>query len=456
MWEVVPSLVPVLPMCFPRSTWGREAREPTMPKLTKRSVDAIKPAAADLFLWDDELPGFGLRVWPSGRKVYVAQYRLGGRGSRTRRLTIGTHGVLTPEQAREEARQALAAVARGEDPSAATLEAAEALSAVVPYYLAHVEAKRKPTTATEYRRIFAEYVQPKLGARRLDEITTGDLARLHEAMRKTPVQANRVLARLSSLFTWAATSGFLPKAHPNPTTGVSRYREEGKERYLTAAESLRLGEALTLAATKGLPAAPGRSKPRKTGKTAKHANKRWNTVHPADPIAVSALRFLYLTGTRKSESLRLSWREVDLERGCLRLGDSKTGAKVVQLGGPAVQLLAELPRVEGSPWVFPGANPSKPLATVRRVWEAVRHAAKLGDVRLHDLRHSFASAAASGGASLLVIGALLGHKRPETTKRYAHLTDDLVRATANRVATDLAVAAERPAGGPRALPLRRA
>lgn len=414
-----------------------------MPKLTKRTVDATKPAAADLFLWDDELPGFGLRVWPSGRKVYVAQYRLGGRGSRTRRLTIGAHGVLTPEQAREQARQALAAVARGEDPSVRTSTDSEALSAVVVRYLAHVEAKRKPATATEYRRIFAAYVEPKLGARRMDEITKGDVARLHEAMRKTPVQANRVLARVSSLFTWAAASGYLPESHRNPSRGVSRYREQGKERYLTAAENLRLGEALTMAATKGLPAAPGRSKPRKTGKTAKHANKRWDAVHPADPIAVAALRFLYLTGTRKMEALRLSWREVDLERGCLRLGDSKTGKKVVQLGAPAVQLLAELPRVEGSPWVFPGANPAKPLASVRRVWEAVRHAAKLGDVRLHDLRHSFASAAASGGASLLVIGALLGHKRPETTKRYAHLTDDLVKATANRVASDLAAASTR-------------
>jgi integrase len=178
-------------------------------------------------------------------------------------------------------------------------------------------------------------------------------------------------------------------------------------------------------------------------------------VEAENPIALAAIRLLVLTGCRKSEILTLQWDHVDFERSCLRLPDSKTGAKVVQLGAPALAVLAKFPRVEN--YVLPGAAAGKHLVGLPRVWERLRKRAKLTDVRLHDLRHSFASVGAASGDSLLVIGKLLGHRDPKTTSRYAHLADDPLKAAADRISTNIALAMTRsPKGGGKVLQMRRA
>jgi integrase len=271
------------------------------------------------------------------------------------------------------------------------------------------------------------------------------VAKLHRALGKHNglYLANRVIALVAAFFTYAERQGVRPK-HTNPSADVEPFRESSRERFLTLEEIGQLGEALTRAERKGLAPAPRYRRPRKTGKTAKHRPKSVDKSRPADPFAVAAIRFLLLTGWREQEALTLRWDALDLKRGFATLADTKTGKSQRPLGAPAVLLLDELPRVEGSAYVFPGRKPERPLAEIRRTWCAARHAAGLDDVRLHDLRHSFASVSASAGGSLLVIGKLLGHRESATTQKYAHLLDSPVKALADVAAGTIAGHLLRP------------
>ena len=419
------------------------AQEGVRTHLTKRSVEALRPdPAGDYFAWDDELAGFGCRVYPTGRKVYVLKYRLGGRGGKQRRRSLGKHGVVTPEGARRDAKALRGVVAQREDPHAEKDRArtvTRVSEAAENYLRQQVDAKLKPRTGGEYRRLFKRHILPAIGKMPLADVTPIEVGRLHHKLREAPVQANRVLTRLSGFFAWCLDRGLIERSAPNPCARVSHYREDRQARFLTEAEALRLGVALTKAATEGLPQPEKRSRPVATGATAKHrAKKTAGRPIPADPLAVGAIRLALLTGMRRGEVLNLRWSEVDSERAQLRLADSKTGAKVVQMGAPALWVLDSLPRVEGGIYVFASGDGTRPLESVRRVWDAVRLEAKLQDVRFHDLRHSFASSLADEGHSLILIGSLLGHKEVSTTQRYAHLVDDPRRAAADKTAGRLA------------------
>ena len=224
--------------------------------------------------------------------------------------------------------------------------------------------------------------------------------------------------------------------HSNPAHQIAFYDEHPRERFLTPAEVAKLGEALERALNIGLAAAPNRRRKPGDPSKRKHVPKSLKPI-PANPFAVAAVRFLLLSGWREREALTLRWEDVDLENARVTLPDTKTGRSVRRLGAPAVALLNSLPRIKKSPYVFPGRDPKKPLVEINRLWYAARHAAGLDDVRLHDLRHSFASTIASAGGSLLMIRALLGHKDTQTSARYAHLFDDPVRATADATAGQL-------------------
>lgn len=412
-------------------------------KLTKRSVDALEAAEKRRRVYDAELPGFGVWVEPSGAKSFFVQYRTpGGRSGKVCRYRLGKYGPMTVDQARDLARRALAQVAAGEDPAAARREqaAAPTVAALGADFLDDVRARRKLATAKEYARAWATNVVPELGTKQVAAVTTADVAALHRKLRATPYQANRVLALLGSFFSYAEQQGERPK-HTNPAHDVEPYPEHGRERFLTPAEVAKLGEVLERAEREGLPPAPTkRRKPekRKRPETVKHRPKSADAPKPANPFGVALIRFLLLSGWREGEARTLQWAWIDDARGQVVLPDTKTGKSVRPIGAPALELLDELPRIEGSPYVFPGADPARPLADVARLWYAVRHAAGLGDVRIHDLRHSFASAVASAGGSLLMIRALLGHKDTTTSAKYAHLMDDPVRATADATAAQVA------------------
>jgi integrase len=398
-------------------------------KLTKRVVDAAKPGET---LWDGDIPGFGLRVSPRGVKAYVLKYRFHGR---QRWYTIGQHGrpapalgesnrngddasdrhVWTPERARKEANRLLGGISSGMDPAGvrAADRAAETLKQFAERYeRKHVDAHSKASTAKETKRILSKYVLPKLGHIRVKDLAPADVAKFHTDMKAKPYQANRCLAVISHMLSKAEEWGIRKDARA-VCRSITKFKETGRERYLSAKEAKGLAEALEKAKASG-----------------------------TNPHAIAIIRLLAVTGARRNEIEALQWSEVDQERGMLRLADSKTGAKVIPLAPAAQVILSELPKVTGSKWVFPASSGDGHFQGLGKIWREVRKSAGLEGVRLHDLRHTFASFGAAGGLSLPLIGALLGHKQASTTQRYAHLADDPVKRAADQAGSAVAAAME--------------
>lgn len=414
-------------------------------KLTKRTVDALVPnASGRYFVWDAELKGFGVRIAPPAapgaapRRVFVLKYRPPGTLA-TRLLTIGQFGPLTIDQARRRATELLAGLSHGRDPLAAraALRQAPTVAELSDRYLEDVRTTRKPSTAKGYAWYFDKCILPALGGMKVAEVTRADIGKLHRGMASTPYNANRTLAILGAFFGFAEREGDRASSS-NPSRGIPRYAEHGRERFLTAAEFARLGAALRTAETKGLPPVPPKiPRPPLAPERAKHQPKATGQLRPASPQAIACLRLLLLTGCREGEILTLRWDAVDLERGHLRLADTKTGRSVRPLGAAAATLLSTLPRHDGSPYVFAGGRRGKPLREINHVWKRVRYAAGIAEVRLHDLRHSVASVSAIGGDSLLITRAILGHAHVATTAKYSHLADDPLRAAADRVSGEI-------------------
>ncbi|MFH0810608.1 MAG: tyrosine-type recombinase/integrase [Pseudomonadota bacterium] len=380
-----------------------------MAKLTKRFMETLKPKeAGDVVVWDDALPGFGVRLKPSGVASYIVQYRAKGV---SRRLTIGRHGVLTPEQARREAQKILVEIHEGGDPAQERQDSRHAptVAELAERYLTeHCEPKNKPRSVSENRRFLEQFILPALGKYRVEAVTRADVAKLHHTMRGTPYQANHVRAVLSKMFSLAEKWGLRPDGS-NPVRHVEKFKEYKRERYLSSEELARLGTMLA-------------------------QEEQADQKDAEDPSVILAIRLLVLTGCRLSEILTLKWEHVDFERRCLRLPDSKTGAKLVALSAAALRLLASAPRLAGNPHVVPGARQGAHLVNLNKAWRRIREKAGLPDVRVHDLRHSFASVGAAAGLGLPIIGALLGHKHAATTHRYAHLAADPLNEAADVIA----------------------
>ena len=304
-------------------------------KITKRAVDGAAPKAGRYIVWDSELKGFGLRVAESGTKTYFVRYRPRGlgRGAPKRFVVLGRHGVITPDEARNRARAILGAVAAGQDPAKgrADSDGAIAIASLVDRFInEHVKPKRKDRTASGYAATLNSYVVPRFGKRDADRVSAAEIAQLHHAMRDRPYQANRMLAIVGSMYGFAARRGLVAKG-TNPADGIERYRESARERYLNADELSRLGQAVHLAETVGLPWG-ARSQAHRSKHLAKEENQR--TLFA--PHLTLAFRLLLLTGARLREILNLEWRYVDLEHGLLLLPDNKTGRKTIERGGSSI------------------------------------------------------------------------------------------------------------------------
>ena len=407
-------------------------------RITKRVVDSLKIKPSEYALWDAKMPGFGVRVRPTGAMSYVVVYRAGsGRGAPYRRYTIGAVGKITPEKARLRAKGILGAVAHGKDPAGEKIgeRGTPTVAELAERFMTeHIEPKRKTGTASFYRDILDRIVKPELGTTKADKVTRSAVAKVHGKLRATPFQANRMLAVVGSMYAFAARIGAVPEG-TNPTRKIDKFVEHRRERFLTGEELERLGAAIREAETKGIPWEVDEAGPK-----AKHLPKAKNRYTKIGPFAAAALRLLLFTGCRLREILHLKWENVDSERGLLFLADSKTGKKTVVLNAPALAVLTGLERM-GS-YVVPGDHPEKPRADLKGPWEAVSKRAGLDGVRLHDLRHTYASLGAGSGLGLPIIGKLLGHTQASTTQRYAHLDNDPLRRATESIGSQIAAALE--------------
>lgn len=406
-------------------------------KLTKTVVESVLSRPTDYFIWDTELRGFGVKIAKGGRKTYVCQYRTpGGRAGESRRLSIGAHGApWTVDLARAEAKKILGRAANAEDPAADKQDLKRQLSVaqLCDQYLAHGCATKKASTlATDKGRI-ERHIKPLLGRKKVPDVTRADVKRFLQdvAHGKTATSvktrlhgraivrggkgtATRTVGLLGGILSYAVDCGII---EANPVVGIKRFPDKKGDRYLNNRELAALGAAIRQA--------------RLIGENA---------------TALSILELLIFTGARKGEIEALRWSEVDFDSSCLRLGDSKTGQKTIAINAEALRLLQALVPPGGpntvalSEFVFPAYRGDGYYKGTPHVWERVRAAAGLRDVRLHDLRHSFASVAVSMGASLPMIGALLGHADSATTQRYAHLHDDPLRAASELIGNRIAAA----------------
>ena len=374
-----------------------------MPKLTKRYVENLPVREKEYFVWDDILKGFGARVYPNGGKRYVAQLF---REGKTVRVQIGRHGVMPFEEAKARARKIISDIDDGRNPNRE--KEAERLSPTVAqlaerFLEEYVPLHCKPRTQVEYRHAVNRYILPALGSIRVLALRREEVAALHHDMQDKPYQANRTLGVLSKMMNLAESWDLRPD-RSNPCYHVRKYRETKHERFLTGEELTRLGKAL-------------------------------DEEEPFAPSAVTAYRLLLYTGARLSEIQTLKWEYIRGNR--IHLPDSKTGAKTIPLNPPALEVLANAQRIGGNPYVITGAREGEYLKDLQKPWRRVRTAAGLEDVRIHDLRHTFASEAVMAGESLPTVGKILGHTQAQTTARYAHLADDPLQSASDRVASSL-------------------
>jgi len=389
-----------------------------MARLTKRAVDAAE-ATGSGWSWfgDDEVPGFGLIVYPSGTKTFSLRYRT--RSGRQRMMKLGQYGELTVQEARDMARKEKVRVLEGEDPRAEReREAVEVrtVNALLDAWLEDYAKAHRKRWEDDARRLDAR-IRPPLGSLALEDLTPSRLADYHRRIgvdEGSPVEANRCVETIRAAWRWAEREGRLPEGLTDPTKRVKRFRERSRDRWLRRDELDRLMEA-------------ARSE--------------------EDPFVRAVVPLLVLTGLRKGELLSARWEHVDLDRGELRLPETKSGeAQVRILTEPAIRILRELPSYEESPFVFPSPkNPRSHRKDIKRQWETIRQEADLEDVTMHDLRRTAGSYMAQAGVPLQVIQKVLGHSHPAVTKLYARLASENERQALETLADRLSGLMDEPA-----------
>ena len=368
-------------------------------KLTKRFVESIKPHDKDeLLIWDSELKGFGVRIFPTGRRTYFVQYRNQFRS--TRRKKIGVHGIITVDQAREEAKKLLGDVAKGEDPSqdfqkAKLKPSFEDLAS--EYMEMHAKFNKRPKSFREDEKMLNNILLKRLGGKKVEEITTYDIQQLHHELRETSYMANRVRALLHKMFNLAIEWNW---ATVNPVSAIKKYQEYKRERWLNDQELQSLHDVLD---------------------------------HYHNQSVANAVRLLVLTGARKNELLSATWNQFNLENGVWTKPAHSTKQKKMEhlpLSTQVISLLKKMASTATTSYLFPGKIAEKPIQDIKKAWKTITTQAGLSKVRIHDLRHTHASHLVSSGLSLSIVGKLLGHTQASTTQRYAHLADEPLRQAA--------------------------
>jgi integrase len=417
-----------------------------VPKLTKRFVDALKPVTRDTLYRDSELKGFALRVKPPGPKAppgahgartWIVQYR--NKAGRTRKLMLAKVGELTPDEARDLAADRLGEVRKGQDPSANRHASRKDLTVAeaVEIYLKEGPADKPRKKASSWdidASNLRRHAVPLLGRRLVKSLTRTDIQKLQRDVTTGKTKATgkgvrkrgrlrvtggagtawRATVVVAAMLSWLVKRGLLEE---NPAEGVELNKLPKRERFLTSAELARLGDAMQEADKEGV-----------------------------NPVGLNIIRVLLLSGARKTEIASAKGAYLDVEHSALRQPDSKTDEKVIPLGAAALAILTNLAPEDPEAWIFPASRGDGHFKGVSRIWKGVatkaglkvgRDAGRLG-VRVHDLRHTYASVTAAGGDSLFILGKILGHRKTSTTEKYAHLHLDPIRAVADRTASKIA------------------
>ena len=369
-------------------------------KISEKLIKNLTPPKhGNRITYDSEIKGFGLRVTAGNVRSFVLNYYSRGR---ERRITVGKHPEWTVVAARERAMQLRVRINNGVDPLAEREQERSAPTVnelAAEFFERHVVARKRPSSIRNDREMLQGIILPNLSQLRVQSVSKRDLEDLHQKLKATPYRGNRVLALLSKMFSLAIEWGWRTD---NPAKGIPRFHEDRRERWLQPEELQRFIEALD--------------------------------AYP-DQNAADALRLLMLTGSREMEVLKSEWPQFDLERGVFIKPSHSTKEKKeerIPLNTAALELLTRMKEQSGGKgFLFPGLNGDKPRTTLRRAWVAVCKSANLTGLRIHDLRHSFASHLVSSGVSLHIVGKLLGHSQAQTTMRYAHIQDEALRTASN-------------------------
>lgn len=368
-----------------------------MTKITKRFIDSIKPdRQKTLIFWDTELIGFGVVVLPSGRKTYCVQYRNSNRVKK--RLKIGLHGHITAEEARDLAKKYMSKVIQGEDPAEKKKEFINqptVCDLAKQYLERHAEIKKRPRSVKADKFMLNNYILKEFSGRKVDQISFEDIQKLHSSLNKTRVLSNRILALLHKMFSLAVQWKW---RSDNPVTGIEKYQENKRTRWLQKDELIRLSNVLE--------------------------------SYPNQTVS-NIVRLLLLTGARKHEVLEAMWDQFDLDNGVWTKKAHHTKQKKMEhtpLSPAALDILRIIARdKKDSPFLFPGKIEGAPLQDIKKSWATICKQANLEDCHVHDLRHTYASHLASSGFSSSIIGKLLGHTQASTTQKYMHLADEPLR-----------------------------
>ncbi len=363
-------------------------------KLTKKFIDIqVFNGKAQHIIWDDEVPGFGVRLYSTGKKSFVLSYRDNKRKSI---MTIGSCSVLTLDRARKDAREKLVGLNNGINPLQERQQERQG-KLVKDLCAAYIErhAANKKSGRDDITRI-NRFIIPEWGNLIATNIKRADVAALHSKLGKHgQYQANRVYSLISKMFNLARVWGFVPEEHVNPCFGIEKFKEEKRDRFVSHEEFPKLAEAI---------------------------NKELN------PHVIAAIWLYLLTGVRKDELLSLKWSDINLERKELKLTDTKNGkAHYLPLSNAAIEILNQTPRLEDNSYVIVGLNPGCHLVNIDKPWQRIRRGAGLEDVRLHDLRRTVGSWLAQSGNSLHLIGKVLNHSNQSTTAIYSRFGQDNVR-----------------------------
>lgn len=419
-------------------------------KFTKRSVEAIKATDKKQFFFDDEVTGLALRVgppgknYPEGKKSFYYTYRVGrGRGAQKKWALIGSFPDWTVEQARQRAKELAADVQKGADPAAESKEEIKALTvseALDAFTTEYVE-KLKPKSIEFYNTVIDKHLRPAFGKLRIKALSFTDMAKMHTGMKATPYMANRCVAILSVFLNWCEGHGHRDP-NTNPTKKIKLYTEHKRQEFMGAEELTALGDALAEMEAKWYE--------RKAARTVKPQGQE--LIDTITPQSAAAIRLLMFTGARKLEILSMKWSYIDFDLGIAKLPDSKTGFKVLQLPAPAQAILEGLPQI--SEYCFPADSKTGHQSSLKEAWAHVLAYSGLSGWRIHDLRHAFASMMVNSGASLPIIGKILGHTQASTTQRYAHIAENPARKAAEDAAAKIANAVTKTSD--KVIPFRKA